>query len=707
MVKRFLPVFLFLSFSYIGVSDSYSQWVSDSTKNTPVCVASGSQQNPLVISDGNDGAIIVWQDYRNNNWDIFAQHLDAGGVPKWGDNGKNLCTAATITNTNQTAPVVTTDGNGGAYVVWKDARQGGTDLDLYAQHISSDGTLVYGTGGAGVCVNKPDATQPTNIAICSDGFGNAFVAWEDYRSSISPSGNRPDIYMNKLTGNGVAWGAGGSAKIVASSKQVEPALTSDGNGGCVLAWVTDGTVPSSLRAAQISSSGTVGWNGGVLVYKDQLSTNPVDNVKIERDGSQYMLSFQVKDGSNSANGWDMFAQRLKSDGTLVWNTTSSAPQISRSWFGDQINATVFSDDSVESNNLTGLMVVYENDGTKKSVVMTRLIADGDSFVPSYPNHIYTVSNVSTGDQSAPAAVKIGTGELMVAWVDNRFVNYTSIYGQRVNRWPHRFLGPSASNSTWGEAISNHKSSDADQVALAPRTNGAIAVWRDNRNGNTDIYAQLIFKDGSLPVELSSFNATAIANGQVLINWQTANEKDNAGFEVERRKISGNASNTYEVIGSYRTDGSLAGSSFSNTTRYYTHIDQPTEAGSYEYRIVDYTLDGERTTHEPKLVELSSTLDATTWSVSQNFPNPFSNTTKITFQTPQQSIVDIEVFDALGRSLVKPMTATALDRGFHSVTVNANELPANQIVYYSVTARDVTSGAILWKTPAAMMMQVSK
>ncbi len=702
MSRYLLSVLFFFSFFLSLFSNSSAQWVSDSSKNTPVCIFTGSQQNPLIISDDNNGAIIVWQDYRGNNWDVYAQHLDAGGVPQWGDNGKNLCTSTF----GQSAPVIAPDGAGGAYVVWKDARQGGTDLDLYAQHIKSDGTLAYGVTGAGVCVNKPDQTQPTNIAICADGQGNAYVAWEDYRNSIAANA-RPDIYMNKLTANAVVWGQGGSAKIVATSKQLEPALTDDGNGGCVLAWVTDGTVPSSIRAAQISSSGTVNWNGGVLVYKDQLSTNPVDNVRIARDGSQYMLTFNVKDGADATNGWDLLAQRLKADGTLVWNTTTSAPQISRSWYGDQINATVFSDDSVEANNITGLQVIYENAGTKSSIVQTRLISDGDSFIPGYPNHMFVVSNVSTGDQTAPVAVKIASGDLMVSWVDKRFVTYTSIYGQRVNRWPRRFLGPSTGNSTWGEAISNHKNSDADQVAICARTNGAIAVWRDNRNGNTDIYSQLIFKDGSLPVELSTFDLKALTNGEVLINWETANEKDNAGFEIERRKLSVDASNTFQVIASYRNDGSLRGSSFSNTTKYYTHVDELTEAGTYEYRLVDYTLDGERTAHSPKIVETSYAAVATKWDVSQNFPNPFSDHTQIYFETPQQSIIDVEVFDALGRSIVKPMNAVLIEKGFHSVEINASELPANQTVYYSVTARDANNGSILWKTPNAMMMQVIK
>src|SRR5439155_17879905 len=127
----------------------------------------------------------------------------------------------------------------------------------------------------------------------------------------------------------------------------------------------------------------------------------------------------------------------------------------------------------------------------------------------------------------------------------------AIYAQRIDKTPKRLIGPSPSVSSWGEAISNRSGVVCDELSLIPRTNGAIAVWRDNRNGNYDIYAQLIFKDGSLPVELSNFSVSARYNGNVLLDWQTANEKNNAGFEIERRKISeGGISNIFEVVGSY-------------------------------------------------------------------------------------------------------------------------------------------------------------
>ena len=90
----------------------FAQWKSDSTSNTPVCVAVNTQQNLQSCSDGSNGIIIVWEDLRNTSVDIYAQKLNADGVPQWAANGINICTSTAA----QTSPVICSDGNGGAYV---------------------------------------------------------------------------------------------------------------------------------------------------------------------------------------------------------------------------------------------------------------------------------------------------------------------------------------------------------------------------------------------------------------------------------------------------------------------------------------------------------------------------------------------------------------------------------------------------------------
>src|SRR5260221_8634878 len=96
--------------------------VSVSRANVALCVAPDRQTNPTMIPDGQGGAIVAWQDHRSGrNWDIFAQHLLAGGAldPAFGGRQGMVISSAPNDRAN---PAITSDGAGGAIITWQDNR---------------------------------------------------------------------------------------------------------------------------------------------------------------------------------------------------------------------------------------------------------------------------------------------------------------------------------------------------------------------------------------------------------------------------------------------------------------------------------------------------------------------------------------------------------------------------------------------------------
>jgi hypothetical protein len=61
--------------------------------------------------------------------DIYAQRVNAAGVPQWSANGVALCTAVDV----QSYPSIIADGAGGAIVGWRDLRIASFGEDVYAQ----------------------------------------------------------------------------------------------------------------------------------------------------------------------------------------------------------------------------------------------------------------------------------------------------------------------------------------------------------------------------------------------------------------------------------------------------------------------------------------------------------------------------------------------------------------------------------------------
>src|SRR5258708_7329866 len=104
MIQK-LP-FFFLLTAILCSNNLFAQWSSDSTMNTAVCIATGNQSNPQICSDGSNGAIIAWEDNRCGILSIYAQKLNADGVPQWKKDGVKLCGVVAT----QMAPVLCPDG---------------------------------------------------------------------------------------------------------------------------------------------------------------------------------------------------------------------------------------------------------------------------------------------------------------------------------------------------------------------------------------------------------------------------------------------------------------------------------------------------------------------------------------------------------------------------------------------------------------------
>ena len=154
------------------------QWTSD----VPICTAGNYQGEATLTSDGSGGAIITWVDSRTGtNNDIYAQRVDAtGNIPSsWttdGTDGVPICTA----DDDQEFPQIINDGSGGAIITWDDCRGGITNSDIYAQLVNASGVPQWNANGVAICTADYDQRD---LQITTDGSGGAIITWSDYRSS--------------------------------------------------------------------------------------------------------------------------------------------------------------------------------------------------------------------------------------------------------------------------------------------------------------------------------------------------------------------------------------------------------------------------------------------------------------------------------------------------------------------------------------------
>ena len=111
------------------------------TDGLGVCTDPYDQQTPSIVADGAGGAIVTWKDQRGpygNN--IFAQHVLPSGYNDyvWPYNGRAVCLTGIV---GIGFPVAATDGAGGAIIAWEDYRDETYTSNIYAQRIESFGRL--------------------------------------------------------------------------------------------------------------------------------------------------------------------------------------------------------------------------------------------------------------------------------------------------------------------------------------------------------------------------------------------------------------------------------------------------------------------------------------------------------------------------------------------------------------------------------------
>jgi hypothetical protein len=122
-------------------ADGVRLWGADGVS---IADSASSSASSVLVSDARGGAIVVWaQDSIRNgdnaNSKIFAQRVDADGNKLWPDAGVVLCSAPL----RKYYPAIVSDGEGGAIVAWQDRRNTGNGPfvnDIYATRINQYGT---------------------------------------------------------------------------------------------------------------------------------------------------------------------------------------------------------------------------------------------------------------------------------------------------------------------------------------------------------------------------------------------------------------------------------------------------------------------------------------------------------------------------------------------------------------------------------------
>ncbi len=183
--------------------------------------------------------------------------------------------------------------------------------------------------------------------------------------------------------------------------------------------------------------------------------------------------------------------------------------------------------------------------------------------------------------------------------------------------------------------------------------------------NNGYAAYQLINEAQLPVELINFSASVVNNG-IMLNWITATEQNNLGFEIERKSENSD----------WQRIGFVAGNGISTERITYSFIDKDALSGEkYSYRLKQLDYNGSYSFSNITEIENSIPI---AFELYQNYPNPFNPSTTIKFSLPSKEIVKISVFNILGQEVMQILNQP-LEAGIHNISIDASLLTSG--VYF--------------------------
>ncbi len=221
--------------------------------------------------------------------------------------------------------------------------------------------------------------------------------------------------------------------------------------------------------------------------------------------------------------------------------------------------------------------------------------------------------------------------------------------------------------------------ELDNYAYTGGSNSDMSVLR-TMIGNTSNWTgsntvRQTMPTNPLPVELTSFSASSLNNG-VMLNWATATEIDNYGYDIERRSLS-QPSQREGAEASFHKIGFVNGSGNSVSTKGYSYLDKSLTSGTYEYRLKQIDFSGKY--EYSKAVEVKVSNKPSGFQLSQNYPNPFNPSTKINFNTAQSGNVSLIIYNVLGQQ-VRTLVNGFMEAGEHTINFSAEGLQSGLYFY---------------------------
>ncbi|MGG9961237.1 T9SS type A sorting domain-containing protein [Ferruginibacter sp. SUN106] len=490
------------------VNTASSQWSADPTINEEVSSYTSSVILTSPTSTG--GTFISMYKPNGSNFDMVVQYINAAGVKQFGSDG--IILTSYPANSATFVYNVMTDAQDNFIIAFQDQRS--ASFSAVAYKINTAGQSLWETTpgtGDGLLLGVGLAPYP-----CQLSNGDYIFAWSN------TTNNKID-YQKVTAAGALAWGSALEINPIIAGRQItRPQLVAHTGGKWGMVFQQrNGTVgnplPSTLYEKQFDSDGNTLWTSNPL---SNYVTATVRYYSVTSLADVTYIGYYAN--PNLQNRFDGFVQRVDGDGSLPWGINGS--DFSTEQVNYEMNITIVYNAILQEvwavQSFTDINQVTYGIYTQRFAAATgarQLTDNAKELIPLSANR----------EQTWPTSMGLcSDGSLMFMFYSDVTNN---IYATKIDAngnfiWP---VWPVTRLVIAGTA--NTKARYNFSVAA----DIGVAVWQENRSGNTLAYAQNVNcmgVIGPLAVHYEYFTGTKNGNNHIL-NWKVYAENSAKGTMI--------------------------------------------------------------------------------------------------------------------------------------------------------------------------------
>ncbi len=268
---------------------------------------------PKLVQSDNGSTIMIWDAYTGNlvttsNIKIFIQKFSANGTGQWSSPQDTVQNIGRVSGISY-QPYLVSDGQNGCVISWQEDRDANNIASSWVQRYNSSGVIQFPKNGSEGSLNSANQHfQPTATYLQST--GETVMFWTETNGGQTVVGG---LYGQKFDATGIRqWGDNGKEFKGLDNNQLSFITTFSKDTNVVVTYTESifGSGNANVKALRTGPSSEFHWPGNIVTASSYLSSKVRKQAILNQSSGNSVMTWN----DNRSGSGDIYAQNIKFNG---------------------------------------------------------------------------------------------------------------------------------------------------------------------------------------------------------------------------------------------------------------------------------------------------------------------------------------------------------------------------------------------------------